>query len=765
MNMPLVLLNRRRRAGGFSPYVALFANNERGVFLDPSDTANLAWRRNLLTWTEQFDNTSVWTVAGVTAAANITTAPNGTSTADRLTALATTAIHRIISAAPTAASGLQFVHSVHVKAGTHNFVQLHDGASASYFANFDLSSGSLGTVTGCTAAITSVGDGWYRCSIAMTLNAANPILCLGIVSSATAARNESWTTAGTETVFVWGAQSEIASTASTYQVITDLNTEVRANFPNATLYQDTAGTTPVTTPGQSVALALDKSRGLVPGPELFSRTLDFSNAVWLKTAAVTSSGVQTFTTNAQGGVYSTIAGVSASARYRVRVTGTTTAQLAIRNDTDVAGQAIVPAGSFDVTLNSQIFSGSSGLFFQLGAAGTATITSVSIRELPGNHATQPTLGSAPRYATLPANGLRNLANGSASPAGADWITPITVNGITITRVATGLDVDGLPYADYSVVGTATANAVAGIYVTASSRAAAASGRQITGSILARIISGSAPPSQSGIRIDLYGETAPSTTTETFIGTLFRDTTEAVVSNTATLANVATNQTRLDVTSRTESGATVNYTVRIKALQFELGSTRTAYQFNYSNVNVAQPPFAQVGALLFDGVDDFLQTPSIDFSATDKMTVFAGVRKVSDAARGIVVELTNAASNRFGVEAPSFAAPAYLFTSFGTSAGQAQTTSFASPDTAVLTGVGDISGDIAILRRNGTQVATSANDQGTGNYSNAIIYIGRRAGTSLPFNGYLFPLIVRGAATSAGLISQTEAWVNQRTGAF
>ena len=37
-----------------------------------------------------------------------------------------------------------------------------------------------------------------------------------------------------------------------------------------TLFQDTAGTTPVTTPGQTVALALDKSKGLVLGPELAS---------------------------------------------------------------------------------------------------------------------------------------------------------------------------------------------------------------------------------------------------------------------------------------------------------------------------------------------------------------------------------------------------------------------------------------------------------------------------------------------------------------
>jgi len=35
-----------------------------------------------------------------------------------------------------------------------------------------------------------------------------------------------------------------------------------------TLFQDTAGTTPVTTPGDPVGLVLDKSKGLVLGPDV-----------------------------------------------------------------------------------------------------------------------------------------------------------------------------------------------------------------------------------------------------------------------------------------------------------------------------------------------------------------------------------------------------------------------------------------------------------------------------------------------------------------
>jgi len=176
-----------------------------------------------------------------------------------------------------------------------------------------------------------------------------------------------------------------------------------------------------------------------------------------------------------------------------------------------------------------------------------------------------------------------------------------------------------------------------------------------------------------------------------------------------------------------------------------------------------------GHLLFDGVDDFLQTPSIDFSTTNKMTVFAGVRKLSDAAVGVIAELTVDSNSNpaFALFAPSGAGvAAYNFRSRGTlSAGATSATSFAAPITNVLTGIGDISGDSSIIRVNGALSGNSASDQGAGNYSNAVIYIGRRAGTSLPFSGRLYSLIVRGAATTAADITATETWVNSRTGAY
>lgn len=403
-------------------------------------------------------------------------------------------------------------------------------------------------------------------------------------------------------------------------------------------------------------------------------------------------------------------------------------------------------------------------------AGTTPVTAVGQsvalaldKSGRGNHATQATAGARPIYALLPSNGLRNLANGSADVGNnAVWQNSVTVNGITATKVASGIDTDGLPYADYRYQGTSTSTFHDGVYAGAN-RNPAVAGQQWNGSAILRVVGGSTV-NTIGLSVRVQEEIAPNTFVDNSPPSRVTASVDTLSTSTNTIATG--NQARVIFDLGFSSGAVIDVTYRIKALQFERAAARTDYQFNYSNVNIAQPPFAQVGALLFDGVDDFMQTPSIDFSATDRVTVFAGVRKLSDAARATVVELGVPAPNGyFAVEVPGSASPAYQFVSRGTSTVFVSGSGFPAPDTAVITGIGGISTDTAIIRRNGVQIGSSATDQGTGNYANAVLYIGRRSGVSLPFSGYLFPLIVRGAASSDYQITATENWVNGKTGAY
>jgi hypothetical protein len=219
-------------------------------------------------------------------------------------------------------------------------------------------------------------------------------------------------------------------------------------------------------------------------------------------------------------------------------------------------------------------------------------------------------------------------------------------------------------------------------------------------------------------------------------------------------------------NRTDWSGAVGAGIFVWGAQLETGSTATAYQRVGSAFDVTEAGMQSLSYLSFDGTDDSMVTSSIDFTATDKMSVFAGVRKLSDAARGIVAELTNSTATNNGawlLSAPEAASDTFAFASKGTAQATAIATGIAAPATRVLTGVGDIAGDSAIIRVNGTQAAQDTTDQGAGNYANAVLRIGRRGGTSLPFNGQIYGMIIRGAATPLATIQQTETWLSAKTG--
>ena len=173
----------------------------------------------------------------------------------------------------------------------------------------------------------------------------------------------------------------------------------------------------------------------------------------------------------------------------------------------------------------------------------------------------------------------------------------------------------------------------------------------------------------------------------------------------------------------------------------------------------------------DGTDDFMQTNSIDFTATDKMTVWAGVRKLSDAAAGVVSELSDSVSTNNGsfltayprnntVNVPNFAVKGTVESNLATTGN-----TLPSPISSILTFIAEISTDTNILRVNGVQLKSGTGDQGTGNFGNYPLYLFRRGGTTLPFNGRCYGIVVRGAQSSAAQISGGETYMNTRTKAF
>ena len=186
---------------------------------------------------------------------------------------------------------------------------------------------------------------------------------------------------------------------------------------------------------------------------------------------------------------------------------------------------------------------------------------------------------------------------------------------------------------------------------------------------------------------------------------------------------------------------------------------------------SRPTLQQDGAgkyyLDFDGTADFMSVTAVDLSGTDAATAIAGVRKSSDAAAGIIFEhsaSSTVTSGTIAMFAPLTGA-SFAFRHKGSGGADASAGGNPAPMLAVVSGSGDISGDLNQIRVNGGLAGQNTIDQGTGNLTSQTFYVGARAGTSLFFAGRLYGLIVRAATTTNATLATAEAWMNEKTGAY
>lgn len=195
--------------------VETLAINQPRFDHDPTTIA----QQNLLIYSEQFDNAG-WTKLACSITSNTVVAPSGSQTGDTLTADAGSASKLLYQ--DFTGTAAPYTNSVYAKAGTVDWIGLTFGGDAiADGAFFDVSSGAVGTVAaGRKADIKHVGDGWYRCSLTKTLAGAPGNSLVVTVHSAD---NQAigWTAAGTESVYVWGAQTNATSTPNTPNLISN----------------------------------------------------------------------------------------------------------------------------------------------------------------------------------------------------------------------------------------------------------------------------------------------------------------------------------------------------------------------------------------------------------------------------------------------------------------------------------------------------------------------------------------------------------------
>jgi len=169
-------------------------------------------RTNLILQSEDLDTT--WTETRATLSLNSVVAPNGALTADRLIASADNNTH--FSSQTFTGTAASHTFTVYAKASGLNHValRLFNGTSQVGLAYYNLSTGATGTVTAGTAAITSVGNGYYRCSLTATLAASAS--CTADIQLANADNTNSFIGNAFDGVTLWGTQVELGAFATSY---------------------------------------------------------------------------------------------------------------------------------------------------------------------------------------------------------------------------------------------------------------------------------------------------------------------------------------------------------------------------------------------------------------------------------------------------------------------------------------------------------------------------------------------------------------------
>jgi hypothetical protein len=541
---------------------------------------------------------------------------------------------------------------------------------------------------------------------------------------------------------------------------------------------------------QFVGLMLDKSKGLVLGPELVTNG-DFSSGTTGWTCADgTISVVGGALRVSQGAVNDYVRAyqaVSCAVGKWYQITGAlvgkTASNAAIQIQTTTVG---TPVGVF-----AQNIGGASGTYsgYFLATAATmyvwllintttndvsADFDNISVRELPGNHATQTTSAKRPKLAAR-----YNLLTYTEQFDDAAWTR------INFLAFGSGSIVNAIAAPD----GTVTAD-----LLTESTAASAnfffnqttvlSSSTTYTYSIYCK--------PNGRFRLYLAGNS-----TAWGAGSITFNLNTGVVSPssgsgwTGTIENLPDGWYRITATRTTNAGISGGYALTlffldnagnvtytgdgVSGMYFWGADLRPASQATgligptYQRV-VDAATYDAVGFLpylQFDGLSWSMSTGSIDFTATDKMTVWAGVRKLSDATEGCLYEL----SSNFGANNGSFTQfargsvyPAGFDTPYrGTSSNTVPGFSAAAPTTRVNTTLYNIAAPSAVVRSNGAQVYSDTTSVGTGNFGNYPLFIGARNNASFFFNGWLTSLIVRGAQSTQGQIEATESWVAGKTG--
>jgi hypothetical protein len=226
-----------------------FSRTSNATLVDSNGLIQYA-PHNLLTYSEQFDN-AAWTKGvGVTVTANAITSPDGTTTADLISAPQDLGCYENVLSIGT---GVTVTNSVYIKAGTATQLLFRDDLGAGRHIVINPATGQITGSSGTIIASGSVaiGNGWYRYFMTYVTDSANA---------------RSWVrnnTTGTLTYYEWGAQLNEGALQPYYLTTSTAYYGPRFDYDPATLAPK--------------GLLIEEQR-----TNLLTYSSEFDNAIWVK---------------------------------------------------------------------------------------------------------------------------------------------------------------------------------------------------------------------------------------------------------------------------------------------------------------------------------------------------------------------------------------------------------------------------------------------------------------------------------------------------
>ena len=675
----------KRMAGGsrFSPS-SLFSSGEQGVWYDPSAASgSLDWRKNLLEYTESFYQN--WNLQSGTVRTANQTAPDGTSTASKF-----------------------------VSNGSNGF--------------FSFSQVLLGTNI-ATRSIWLKGVSGGETVLLKDPALTNNIITCNLTTEWQRFQLTEWNGHGANGgiwvddipaggIYAWGPQIEFGTTASSYQpILSTFESAFKAANPSHTLYQDSQGVTPVTAVGQPVGLMLDKSEGLKQGPELVTNGDFATDSDWTKSAGwsisngtAVSSG-STGTALSQGNVF------TLNKTYRITADVTVTAgELRIWDAASGQPSLAVYSGAVNVVFTPT----SNTTLYLLGVSNfVGTIDNVSVTEIQGSHATQPTSTKRPIYARHPEGGIRNLLNYTEQLDNGAWAK----TGVTVTPNTT-IAPDGTQTADTAVFANTYGSSIIRDYV-------ATLASTYTFSFYAK--------ASSAIQI---GARVGSANTSFTLSTEWQRFTlsASVTADANTIVEI-------------RGGVVSGVTAQIWGAQLEEATEASNYQKRVTDIDVTESGVGEVYYLKFDGASDGMFINNLTSPNTPITAWFGYSATNAEASRARFLLDITAGRTVFAASANTAGNIGYYDGAWS---------EFAADSNALKVLTYDLVEDNAKIRVDGTQEYSDATyDQHA--ISGDIGLFAGPASTTNHVAGNLYSCILRAAESTDKEIASTESYVAKKTG--